>query len=347
MYPDQYYPGAQGQNNSIYEVQAHMDAVIRLTYDNSELDSMYIGDQIFGADDMGLGNLDMRQERDILGYTGLVGAADYFNDATINREYSEARFYTGKMTISGMASMGKKFGYPIEETAYRPRDRRFAETMASDLPRLLKETEEWHDINFWADGETTTGGWYDTPIFCDGVNDKLQLLGRADYFDGSVTSNIVSNIGSAGNAMIYIADSYGDQFINEEGLPEPKYVTDIICGEQVGDILNMYYTSTYDIESMIPWSKNPRSLSSKNRSVPNIHRTVKLASPTDVIFLYNGWQDQFKKFIYWQNKTDSWIENLNGSPQTRRSVTQTRTFKGHYFKINRFALLFKGAPVVA
>lgn len=343
---DIYYPGGnRGQNVNAYEVENYVDAIQRMSYESEDMSADYIGDEIFGADDLQLGNMDLRQKREIMAYTGLVGAADFFNDAQLRRDYSEATFYTGTMTISGMASMGKTFGYPIEETEMmRPSEMRFALQLAGELPMLLKETEEWHDVNFWNDADTTLGGWYSTPVFVDGSTHKLQLLDRPNYFAGTLASNIVSFVGGIIGAIKY-ADSYGDNFINEEGRRERKYVTHIICGEQVGDKLETYYGANFDIENMLPWMPNQRNQSRNRRVVPTILRTVKLDNPTDIIFLYNGWQEQFKKFVYFQNKQDSWDAGVGRAPQYRKRMSQVRTFKGHYFKNNRFALKVQGAPV--
>lgn len=346
--PDYTYQngGMRPQNVSAYEVEAYVDAVEKVEYESAMMSQ--VGDELFGADDMDLGNMDLRQKRDIYGHTGLVGMADIFDDGKLRRDYSQATYYKGNMSISGIASMGKTFSYPIEETEmFRPAQFRQALGLAGDLPKLLLEAEEWHDIDFFNNAESDTGGWFGTPLIVDGSGGaatKLQLLGRPNYFDGYVNANLVDFVGGPIPAAKY-ADAYFDMFINEEARPEQKYTVMALTGEQYGRDLVEYYNSKYDMEAMIPWLPNRRNNDTQRRVVPKVVTSNKLDNPTDIYFFGNGWADQIKKYVYFQNKQDNWETGAGRGPQWKAKVFQVRTFKAHYFKSNRLILKVKGAAV--
>ena len=341
-----YVNNPNGQNSS-GEIQALFDQVVRLESDSPSEDTLYVGSEVYGQDDLGL-NTEGRAIREVFAHTGLLGRSDLKEDI-VRQEYSAATYETGSLTISGMARIGKTHFYYLEDQEDRPQDMRFAVGHAQDLPRLQRKTEEYHRMLNYVNGETWTGGFHKTPLFVDGVNHQLQLLGRPDYFSDTAASNIMDWFGGVGYAMIMQADSFGDSHVNQEGERSQIYVTHILTGSYSNaDLLQRYYTSTYNIDTNNPNAMNPRDLvyggGGRRRQVPTILVSDELgqANPNDVIFYYNGWMDDIKEFTRYENRIDTWED---GNAQFRKVVTQIRSRIGHYFKENRRVLLMRGPRV--
>lgn len=332
--------GGQGEYDKLF------DGVMMFEYQSPSEETYFVGANLFGQDDLGIAN-DGRKTRQLFISTDLVGRADLKSD-THRQEFSSAGYYTGSLTIRGLAQMGKVHYYYDEDQQDRPEEFRFAMRHIASLPKLLKRTEEYQRLLFYVNGETQTGGFAKTPLFCDGVNSKLQLVGRSTYFSGTAASNIIDWFGGVGYAMIMMADSYGDNFVNEEGERAQTFVTDVLTGSYAqGDLLYAYYTSRYNIDTANVNVPNPRNMvqgNGRRRVVPNIWVSDELASanPLDVIFFYDGWKDDIKEVTVFAGKTDTWTE---GNAQMRRTVSQVRTRRGHYNKNNRRVLLMRGAVV--
>lgn len=333
-----------GQNSS-GEIEALFDSVVQFNY--GELQNNYVGQDLYGQDQLGLSQ-DGRAVREVFAHTGLVGRSDLKEDI-VRQQYSTANYYTGSLVIGGAYRIGKAHFYHLEEQEDRPMEMRFATQNVGDLGRLQASTEEYQRLRNYVNGETWVGGFHKTPLFVDGTTDKLQLLGRPDYFSGAAASNTIDWFGGVGYAMIEMANNFGDNFVTQEGERSQIYVTDILTGSYSNaDLLTAYYTSEFNIDTNNPNSPSPLKLvyqgGGRQRIIPNIYVSHELqkANANDVIFMYNGWQDDIKEYTRFAGKIDSWTE---GEAQFQKVVTQIRTRRGHYFFDNRRLLLVRGPRV--
>ena len=331
----------QFQHQSADYISNAWDDILRLEY-NSQGETM-IGEDIYGVDTFGLGSSSANQsgyEREIFIHTGAVGAADVVDDR--NRQaFSEPTHFEDSIIISGFERAGKMHAYYPEDFEDYRQDMTFVMDFASDLPRLLRDTEEERYLNLYTDGENVTGGFAGTPLFVDGTTNKLQLVGRSTYFSGTEASNIIDWAGGVSYALISMVDQYGDFFVNEEGLESPIGVADVICNHRNADMLMYYYSSGYNVETMQANDPNPRSLAkTRVRNIPNIHPTSRLPNPNDIIFLFDGWKDNIKEASAYRGRVDTWED---GHAQSRRIVTQIRSRYLFYFLTNRLAVLARGA----
>lgn len=335
-------PARQGQAASADYVSNAWDDIMQLEY--AGVGETMIGEDVYGVDNWGLGTPSGGQsgyQREVFLNTGAVGAADVTDDR-VRQEFSEPTYFEGRIVVSGFERAGKAHSYYPEDLEDYREDMKFVTQHASELPRLLRDTEEERYLNLYTDGENITGGHAGTPFFCDGsaTNKSLQLIGRSTYFSGTAASNIIDWAGGVSYALIAMADQYGDFFVNEEGLEMAIPVTDIICNHRNGDMIEYLYGSRMNVESMKADDPNPRSLSSRARVVPTIHRTSRLPNANDIVFLFQGWRDYIKEASAYRARVESWED---GHAQHRKIVTQIRSRYLFYFITNRLAVLARGA----
>lgn len=288
-----------------------------------------IGAELWGSDDLTDGALYTK----VYFRTGLVGTAARVAD-NFRQSFPSATYFSGEMLIKDYGQVGIAYDYYPEDWRDYKDAFNFITDLVGDLPRLLADAEETDNHRLYNLGTTLTGGVFDTPLFVDGVNHKLQLIGRPDYFAGAAASNIL--YGGISYALIQLINQYGDEFINEEGLSQPVNVVMIVASRQNADLLEALYGAGYNLESGNPNSENPVG----KRPRPRILGTNRIANRNDLWVFYDGWQNQIKERSSFRGLAESWEE---GNAQHKRVVSQIRSRYGYYFLNNRLVLLVKGA----
>jgi len=315
------------QDSRVESIKKSWEAVIRWNY-GGEMESM-VGSRLWGAhnmDNQGLYN-------EAFFHTGLQGTALKTTD-DVRQRFPTASYKTGSILIRGFHRLGISHEWYPEDLEDVPENMRFVQDLVGELPLLLADAEEEEHHHVYNNGETYTSGVFSTPLFVDGSANKLQLLGRPDYFSGTAASNII--YGGVSYATLQKIHQYGDLFVNEEGRIEAVGVDMIVCSDQNADLLELYYTSSFNIETGNSNVRNPLS----NRRTPTIIRSKRMANKNDLWVFYDGWSDFMKEKNKYRGREDSWDE---GNAQFRKVVAQIRSRYGYYFINNRLCLLVKGA----
>jgi len=289
-----------------------------------------IGEQLYGADDLGTDGL----HHEVYFRTRLQGQAALMPD-NVRQRYPMASYRTASILVQGYDRIGIAHEYYPEDLEDNLPGFEYLANMASDLPILVRDTEEDLHFRLYNEGETTNGGFAHTPLFVDGTTDVLQLIGNADYFSGTAASNIIAG-GGVSHAMLALAKQYGENFVNEEGRVAPRRITQIVGRSQNIDLVSMYINQGGNIENFDPNRPNPSS----DLSGVTLLKTQRLAQPNDLIIFYDGWQDHIKMRAKYQGRPDTWEE---GHAQFRKVVAQVRSRLGYYFYNNRLVVLMRGA----
>lgn len=327
---DRYYTSAlHGQNHDAATVYKGFDRIAMLEYANAQ--EQMVGEELYGPDDLGTEGL----HNEVFFRTRLQGQA-FKTDDRVRQRFPMADYKTGSILIHGYSRLGIADEYYPEDLEDNLPGFEFIANMAADLPILLRDAEEDEYLNLYNNGETITGGHADTPLFVDGSTNKLQLIGNPTFFAGTAASNIMDNAGGISYSLIALLRQYGRNFVNEEGRSNPVEIDQILCNEQNGDLLELYFSATTNIEQTNPQVRNPEA----GKGTPRILRTERLSNPNDLIVFYTGWQDQIKERNKYRNRTDSWEE---GNAQFRKVYTQVRSRYGFYFYGNRLVVLVRGA----
>lgn len=317
------------QDHSAATVYKGFDKIAQIEYAGAS--ENMVGEELYGPDDLGTEGL----HNEVFFHTRLQGTAQLLPD-NVRQRSPTATYKTGSILIHGYSRLQIAYEYYPEDLEDNLSGFEFISRMAEDLPVLLRDAEEEEYLNLYNNGETITGGHADTPLFVDGSADVLQLVGNPDFFSGTAASNIIDNAGGISYALINLLRQYGRNFVNEEGRTNPVQMVQILCNEQNGDLLDLYFDSPANLESTNPNRANPTSGMSK----PTILRTERLANQNDLVVFFEGWQDQIKERSKYRNKTDTWEE---GNAQFRKVFTQLRSRYGFYFYGNRLVVLVRGA----
>lgn len=317
------------QDHDAATVYKGFDRIARMEYAGAGEDM--VGEELYGPDDLGTEGL----HNEVFFHTRLQGTAQKMDD-NVRQRYPTASYKTGSILIQGYSRLGIAYEYYPEDLEDNLSGFEFIASMAEDLPVLLRDAEEEEYLNLYNNGETITGGHANTPLFVDGVADKLQLVGNPDFFSGTAASNIIDNAGGISYALINLLRQYGRNFVNEEGRTQPREMVQILCNEQNGDLLEEYFNSPTNRESANPNLPNPV----RGMRVPTILRTERMANQNDLIVFYEGWQDHIKERSKYRGRTDTWEE---GHAQFRKVFTQLRSRYGFYFYNNRLVVLVRGA----
>lgn len=317
------------QDHSAAAVYKGFDRIAKIEYAGAS--ENMVGEELYGPDDLGTEGL----HNEVFFRTGLQGTAQKMDD-NVRQRYPTASYKTGSILIQGYSRLGIAYEYYPEDLEDNLSGFEFISQMAEDLPVLVRDAEEEEYLNLYNNGETITGGHANTALFVDGDSAKLQLVGNADFFAGTAARNIIENAGGISYALINLLRQYGRNFVNEEGRTNPVNMVQILCNEQNGDLLDLYFDSPANLESTNPNRQNPTSGMSK----PTILRTERLANQNDLIVFFEGWQDQIKERSKYRGRTDTWEE---GHAQFRKVFTQLRSRYGFYFYGNRLVVLVKGA----
>jgi len=327
---DRFYSNAvHGQNFDAATVYKGFDRIAMLEYGNAQ--EQMIGEELYGGDDLGTEGL----HNEVFFRTRLQGQAMKMDDR-VRQRFPMADYKQGSILIHGYARLGIADMYFPEDLEDNLPGFEFIANLAADLSILLRDAEEDEYLNLYNNGETISGGHAATPLFVDGSTHKLQLIGNPTYFSGTAASNIMDNAGGISYSLISLLRQYGRNFVNEEGRTNPVEMDRIVCNQQNGDLLELYFSATTNIEQTNPEVKNPQA----GKSTPTILRTERLSNPNDLIVFYTGWQDQIKERNKYRGRTDSWEE---GNAQFRKVYTQMRSRYGFYFYGNRLVVLVRGA----
>lgn len=315
------------QDARVESLKKSWEQVLRVSY-GGETENM-IGPQLWGTHELDTQGL----HNEMFAHTGLIGTAQRMPD-NVRQNYPMASYETGSILIHGFRKLGIAYEYYPEDLEDMLENMRFITELVGELPLLLSDAEEEEHHHVYNNGETYTSGFFNTPLFVDGVTDKLQLLGRPDYFSGTAASNIIE--GGVSYALFTKIHQYGDNFVNEEGRLEAVEVDMYVCSRQNADLIEMYYTSAFNIESGNANMPNPLA----KRSTPTIVISKRMANKNDLWVFFEGWQQFMKERNKYRGREDSWEE---GNAQHRKVVAQIRSRYGYYFLSPRLVLLVKGA----
>lgn len=292
-----------------------------------------VGEQLFGADDLGTDGL----HHEKFFHTRLQGQAAVLPDK-VRQRFPMASYRTGSILVQGYRQIGIAYEYYPEDLEDNLAGFNFLADLASDLPILLRDTEEDMHLSFYNNGESASQlvGFANTPLFVDGTTHRLQLLGQPDFFNGQAASNIITNGGGVSYAMLSLAKQYGRNFVNEEGRTNPLRIVGALGREQNIELLKEWIDAPSNIEQFDGARRNP----AEDLRGISYYVSERLAQPNDLIFFFEGWQDDIKMRAKYQNKADSWTE---GNAQYRKVYSQTRSRLGYYAYNNRRVLLMRGA----
>lgn len=319
------------QNQNAYALSKAWDKVMEAKYKGVE-DSM-VGDELWAPYTYeGGGNYDQ-----ILLHTGLIGTA-LRTDDVVRQEYPSPTFHTASVMVRGYQRAGISYEYSVEDQEdYLPGLDLHVQKVG-ELPLLLADAEE-EDAHYWMNmGESWTGGPFGTPLFVDGQGtNKIQLIGRPDYFSGSNASNIIE--GSPSYALLELLNQYGALFVNEEGRRQRVSISMIVAGENNIRLLEALWNAAYNLESGNVNIPNP--MTSRGLPTPKFVSTNRMANAEDIWVYYDGWEEFMRTVVDYRGKADSWVEG--SAPQFKKVVTQIRSRYGYFFLNNRLCVLVKGA----
>lgn len=290
-----------------------------------------VGEELYGPDDLGTDGL----HHEVYFHTRLQGQAALLPD-NVRQRFPMATYRTASMLIQGYDRIGIADEYYPEDLEDNLPGFEWLANKSQDLPRLVMDTEEDLKLRLYNEGETRIVGHAATPLFVDGSANTLQLVGNPTYFSGTAASNIITNGGGVSYAMLYLAKQYGQNFIDEEGRPAPLRIVQILGREQNIELIRNYISAPSNYESFDPNRPNPAS----DLQGVTLLSTQRLANPNDLIFFYEGWQDDIKMRAKYQGRADSWEE---GNAQFRKIVSQVRSRIGFYAYNNRRVALMRGA----
>jgi curved DNA-binding protein CbpA len=252
----------------------------------------------------------------------------------VRQEFPMATYRTASMLIQGYDRIGIADEYYPEDLEDNLPGFEWLASKASELPRLVMDTEEDLKLRMYNEGETRIVGHAATPLFVDGSANSLQLIGDADYFSGTAASNIISG-GGVSYAMLHLGMQYGDNFVNEEGRPQPRRLVQIVGRKQNIDLVAMYINAPSNVENFDPNRPNPAA----ELQGVKLLSTQRMAQPNDLIFFYEGWEDHIKMRAKYQGRAETWEE---GKAQKRKIVSQVRSRLGFYGYNNRLVVLMRG-----
>lgn len=304
------------------------DKIVKIEYPGAG--ENMVGEQMYGVDDLGTDGL----HHEVYFRTGLQGQAALLPD-NVRQRYPMASYRTASMLIQGYDRIGIAHEYYPEDMEDHLPGFEYLAGFASELPMLVRDTEEDLHMRLYNEGETRLGGFARTPLFVDGSTNVLQLIGNATYFSGTAASNIIE-FGGIGHAMLALVRQYGQNFVNEEGRTNPIKAVQVAGRTQSLSLLAEYVTPANNIENFDPTRRNPSS----DFAGLTMLDSQRLAQPNDLIFFFEGWQDDIKMRAKYQGRADSWTE---GNAQFQKNVAQVRSRLGYYFYNNRRVLLVRGA----
>jgi len=320
--------GTQNHNSAAF--YRGFKAITELTYPAAG--ENMVGEQLYGADTLGTDGL----HHEVYFHTRLQGQAAVMPDK-VRQRFPMASHKTGSIIVHGYTQAGIAHEHYPEDMEDNLPGFEWLANLASDLPVLLRDTEEDLHLRFYNQGELSTQlvGFAQTPLFVDGSTYKLQLLGQPTFFSGTAASNIIENGGGVSYAMLSLVKQYGRNFINEEGRSNPISVVGVLGREQNIELLREYVSAPFNIEQFDGARKNPAADMSLTYLV-----SERMSQPNDLIFFFDGWQDDIKMRAKYQNRADTWDE---GHAQFRKVYSQVRSRLGYYAFNNRRVLLVRGA----
>lgn len=312
--------GTQDHNPQLFH-KAY-EKIVQMRYPGVE---NMVGAQLWGQNELEVRGL----HNEVLMHTGLLGKAANLGD-DLRASVPMATYETAEQIVAGWEILGIGYEYYPEEIEDDIYD--IVAPRVGDLPKLLAEAEEDEHFAKYNDGETARGGWANTPLFVDGENDYLQIVGAKGVNYGS---NIIKNAGGVSYHLISLLEQYGDHFVDEEGRISPLGIDRIVASRQNAQLLQMYFGSSVNIEQ-----DNPNMPAPIVGSAPTIIATHRLANPNDILVFYDGWQEDMKERSKFRAKTQT--EEV-GHLNKKKVVTITRSRFSYYWFNNRRVVLVKGA----
>ncbi len=321
--PDTVYGSTRGiQDSEAFQVYRAYEDIMRQEYPGAE---NMVGAEFWGTNELATTGL----HNEVLFHTGLLGAA-----AKLGRDLRTpvpmATYETVDQVIADYELLGIGFEYYIDELG----DKLYPEVVldkVGELPMLLAEAEEDEHWAPYNNGETLTGGWTGDPMFVDGSSNFLQIIGDQGTNYGS---NIITTAGGPSYHLISLVEQYGENFINEEGRVSPIRPVKVAASHQDARLLNMYYGASFNIEQGNTAIDNPA------RSNPTVVGTHRLANSRDMLFFFEGWDQDLKERSKFRGQA---MAETVGDLNEKRAVSIIRSRYAYYWFFNRRVLLVKGA----
>lgn len=319
------------QNHNAAAFYRGFSEVVKRSYPGEE--EQFVGEELFGDDTLGTDGL----HHEVYFHTGLQGQASIMPDV-VRQRFPAASYRTGSILVQGYRQAGTAFEYYPRELEDNLNGFNFITGLAADLPTLLRDTEEDMMLQFYNNGESASQlvGTANTPLFVNGSSYTLQLLGWPDYFAGANASNIIENGGGVSNAMLALVEQYGDHFVNDEGRLSRIAPVMALGRRQNIKLLGEYLSYGSNIEQFDPNRPNPVGHLSSMKLVAS----DRLANPNDMIFFFEGWQDDIKMRSKYRHMAENWDE---GHGRFLKVVNELSSRLGFYAFNNRRVLLVRGA----
>lgn len=317
------------QDSRAESIKKSFEAVLQFQYGSANSTEQMMGARLWGAHELDMQGL----HNEAFVRTGLQGTALKTND-DVRQRFPMATYKTGSILIHGYVRLGAAYEYYPEDLEDVLENFNFIQELVGELPILLADAEEEEHHHHYNNGESISSGVFGTPLYVDGDADKLQLLGRPDYFSGTAATNIIH--GGVSYALFMLIHQYGDNFVNEEGRLQQVDVDMYVANDQQADLIELYYTSAFNVETGNSNTRNPLS----GRRTPTVLRSKRMANKSDIWVFFEGWQGFMKERNKYRGREDSWME---GHAQFRKVVAQIRSRYGYYHINNRLCMLVKGA----
>jgi hypothetical protein len=310
------------QDSNPQQVWRAYEAIMQKRYPGVE---NMVGAQFWGTNELATTGL----HNEVLYHTGLLGSA-----AKLGRDLRTpvpmATYKTVDQVVADYEVLGIGFEYYPDELE----DFLYPEVVLDklgDLPLLLADAEEDEHFAAYNNGETLTGGWTADALFVDGSTKYLQTIGESGVNRGS---NIITTAGGPSYHLISLVDQYGQNFVNEEGRVSPLMVDRVMCSPQNARLLDLYYGASYNIE------QDKQAIPNPAMSRPQVIPTHRLANANDMIFFFQGWDEDLKERSKWRGQA---MTETVGDLNEKRVVSIIRSRYAYYWFFNRRVLLVKGA----
>lgn len=309
------------QDSNAQQVWRAYESIMRKRYPGVE---DMVGAQFWGTNELEISGL----HNEVLYHTGLLGSA-----AKLGRDLRTpvpmATYETVDQVVADYEILGIGFEYYPDELE----DFLYPDVVLDklgDLPILLADAEEDEHFAAYNNGETLTGGWTGDPLFVDGAAQNLQVIGRPGV---NLGSNIITTAGGPSYHLISLVEQYGHNFVNEEGRISPLNVDRVMCSRQNKRLLDLYYGAPYNIEQGKEAIPNPAE------GRPQVIATHRLANPNDMIFFFEGWDEDLKERSKWRGQA---MTEKVGELNEKRVVSIIRSRYAYYWFFNRRVLLVRG-----
>lgn len=168
-------------------------------------------------------------------------------------------------------------GYSMLKEAVEDELHGISAKMVGTLGEVMEETHQMTYIEPWNLGTTFISGWQNKAMFAT----DLSILGDDAY----VVSNIMDDLGGPSYQAALALEEYGANFVNQEGRPSSRRLTDLFCGYTTAREWGSVYSSPVNIEG------NATLPAPTLADKPTITALNRMANSRDTWACFEGWRE--------------------------------------------------------